>query len=415
MIGLFLILSGCKKIENAPVDTVDARLNEKMTQYETQLVSSQFGWKGYLLADTNKTEFFTFSFNNMNRVVMSANYKTGTPESSYRLKALQLPTLIFDSYSLLHLYADPDPSVIGGKPGQGYKSDFEFGIVSASADTIHLVGLTSKSKLTLVRATANTTMKNMTDEYAALEGNFTRFRTYFKRVKIGETDCEVTIDPKTKIFSLQFLDGTTLKKTSRKYYISGTTISFFTPLDVGKIKIYSIIGVDFNAASGFVSAQVNGNEVQIKEAIAPLQYNKVDAAKFLLPHDWRGKGLFMLSQWMCIQQGFTEDGIPDAYGLTKSGIYYIHYNVADDLFGLKGAFTNASNYSSMMESTVSADGILFNKLISIKGTNNKAAQKAAIDQTQTTFTDPNGFYAIPTGDGYDLVSFGDARRWISFN
>ncbi len=410
MIGLFLFLSACKKIESAPADTIDARVNEKMTQYETQLASSEFGWKGYLLTGRNNAVKFTFNFNNKNRVVMSSSYRTGTPESSYRLKALQLPTLIFDSYSLLHLISDPDPTVLRGGPGSGYQSDFEFGIVSASADTIHLVGLSNKCKLTLIRATSNTTIQSINDEYSALESNFTKFRTYFKQVKIGESNCEVNLNTDTRMFSLQFMDGKTLKTTSSKYYVSGTTILFFTPLEVGKIKINSLNGVNFNTASGFLSAQLNGTEVQIKEAVAPIQYNKDDAAKFLLPHE----GYFGPTGTWINYTGFTEDAIIDNYGIRKSGIFYSYFNVTDDGVDPKGTFSNLSGYSSMVESTMSANGILFNRLIAINGTNNNAAQKAAIDQTYVTFTDPNGFYVIPVGDKYDLVSFGDARKWINF-
>jgi hypothetical protein len=63
-------------------------------------------------------------------------------ESSYRLKALQQPTLIFDTYSYLHLLSDPDPNVAGGIAGKGYNSDFEFAYdpTIAQADTIILTG-----------------------------------------------------------------------------------------------------------------------------------------------------------------------------------------------------------------------------------------------------------------------------------
>jgi hypothetical protein len=64
---------------------------------------------------------------------------------------LQQPSLIFDTYSYLHLLADPDPNVNGGRVGAGLSSDFEFYVDSTVADTMKLVGRFNGSKAILTK------------------------------------------------------------------------------------------------------------------------------------------------------------------------------------------------------------------------------------------------------------------------
>ncbi len=136
LIILFLLIaaiSSCKKEDKSVFDkSPDERLNEKLAEYQGQLSSAQNGWKGLLRTDSGRgsTHSFYFKFNNTNRVVMLSDFDSLSAvtlkESSYRLKALQQPSLIFDTYSYLHVLSDPDPRVNGGVTGAGLLSDFEF-------------------------------------------------------------------------------------------------------------------------------------------------------------------------------------------------------------------------------------------------------------------------------------------------
>lgn len=74
-------------------------------------------------------------------------------ESTYRLKAVQRPSLLFDTYSYLHVLADPSPNVYNGVTGTGYSIDFEYSIDNVSADTIKLTGIAFNTRMVLVKAT----------------------------------------------------------------------------------------------------------------------------------------------------------------------------------------------------------------------------------------------------------------------
>jgi hypothetical protein len=407
-----LALGSCKKDKTEPIlGNVDERLSETLTGYQTQLAGAQFGWKGYLLTDTKVLATFLFSFTDKNRTTMSANYAATPKESSYRLKALQRPTLLFDTYSTLHLLADPTPSKFGGDTGGGYYSDFEFAFLSASADTIKLEGTFNKSKLVLVRsksAADNASAFIAPDEMTA---TLSKLRTYFKQSTIGGINCEVKIDPNRRIFGFNYLDEAgALKSSSSNYFVSGSSLVLFDPIIIGSTTVTGLSGVTFDASTGFISASTSGGTtLQIKEAIAPIGYNKNDAPSFLATGRPR-------SSWWESYNGFTVDGVVDSYGInTIPNFTDLDYYVTGANKGNFVCFTGSDfPYSSKITSTISANGFLINTIASIVGTTTNVSAKAIIDKTTQNFTDPQGFYVIKVGSGFDLVSVKDARSWVTF-
>lgn len=155
---LIPLIFSCKKDEIADEQRPDYRLTEALAKYNDLLSGSANGWKGHLFPAAGGGYGFLFNFNGKNRVEMLADIDdlSGSNffESSYRLKATTLPSIYFDTYSYLHLLADPDPGVNGGQPGWGLYSDFEFSILESSADTIKLKGNLNGSTLILVKASA---------------------------------------------------------------------------------------------------------------------------------------------------------------------------------------------------------------------------------------------------------------------
>lgn len=409
----FLLISiaftACKKDKTeAELGNPDERLNAVLTEYQTQLAGAQFGWKGYLLTDSKVSATFLFNFTDKNRVTMSADYAATAKESSYRLKALQRPTLLFDTYSTLHMIADPNPSIVGGETGDGLYSDFEFAFLSSSADTIKLEGTFNKSKLILVRsksAADNTTAFTAVDDMTAL---LSKLRTYFKRTTIGGIEGEVKLDPANRVFGFNYLDGTTLKTASSNYFVSGTSIILYDPLVIGKTSLTTINGVTYDAATGFINASASGGTaLQIKEAITPLSYDATAAARFNGTPDKQWRSLY----------GFTRDGIQDYLKIRTIPsfnrlVHWIKYNTAYDLVGF--TFGNTINYGPAITPAVTSDGLIKYTLLGYLGTV-PAAYASMVVNTATNFAEPQGFYVIQTSSTtYDLVSVKDARTWINY-
>ena len=156
ILSVTLCLAACRKDDPVFDQSPDERINKTLSDYQAALVSSPTGWKATIVPGSGGIYHFYFRFNNENRVFMYSDFDTVTAkhqkESSYRLKALQQPTLIFDTYSYLHLLADPDAAVNGGSYGSGLLSDFEFSLDTLYADSIILSGKMNNTKLKLEKA-----------------------------------------------------------------------------------------------------------------------------------------------------------------------------------------------------------------------------------------------------------------------
>jgi hypothetical protein len=166
--ALTTLLSACtKKTDELFDQTVDERISATLTNYQTALAQAP-GWKLFVYPQGLKSQdievggvTYYVKFNNNNRVTMVSDFLTSmasTPkESGYRLKATQRPSLIFDTYSYIHVAADPDPNVSFSPTndgGYGWGTDFDFSFTQATpSDTIKLQGNFNKSDAWLVKAT----------------------------------------------------------------------------------------------------------------------------------------------------------------------------------------------------------------------------------------------------------------------
>ncbi|QJB32573.1 DUF4302 domain-containing protein [Chitinophaga oryzae] len=140
---------------------MDERLNTVLANYQSILVASPYGWVANVVPNPKNNQIayvFWFKFNDSNCV--SSRWRDDTVlNSSYRLKALQQPELIFDTYTYLHKLADatPDDTYPGAVRGTGFKSDFELEIISGTADSFVLKGKYHGTDVTLFRASAKDT------------------------------------------------------------------------------------------------------------------------------------------------------------------------------------------------------------------------------------------------------------------
>lgn len=193
--SLLIIVASCKKVDDSSVFTqsADQRLNAALAKDQAKLSGAQYGWKAVVRTNAGGNFTFYFTFNDSNRVKMLSSFDSASAvtlkESSFRLKALQQPSLLFDTYSYLHVLADPNPAAAGGAAGAGLQSDFEFYFDDANStdDKIELVGRFNGTKTTLTRAT-------QAERDAFLNGELARglvinkIVNYYKRIHIGNTD-----------------------------------------------------------------------------------------------------------------------------------------------------------------------------------------------------------------------------------
>jgi hypothetical protein len=263
LIYMFLLtglVSGCKKNNDPILEDPDTRLTAELAKDQALLVSATNGWLATIYPKGGKGFSFYFKFGADGKVVMISDFNTTSAataaESTYRLKALQRPTLIFDGYNYIHMPADPDATVSGGgsSTATGLTSDFEFAFTGTVADTVKFEGTFNKNPMTMVKLSvteaqailAGGLKKIMDDATTAISGKilFVMLDNKQAPVSLSIPGKSVSIAGQTNSIYAFGLDGLNLKNplkfggyTFNKVYWEPTDKYFYFLNGSTKIKI----------------------------------------------------------------------------------------------------------------------------------------------------------------------------------
>jgi len=423
-----LIFSGCSKDDDSVFDkTPDERVNEALSKADAALKGSAYGWNAKVVTGTGSTFQFHFRFNEGNRVSMYADIDTTTAgtarESSYRLKALQQPALLFDTYSYLHILSDPDAAVNGGEYGEGLKGDFEYSIDTVAADSILLTGRFNNTRVTLHKATQADAGAWQNGEWRnALAFQYmSRILEYFKRLPVNGTTYEIHFNQSSRSITFLWTDGAgAIHSFTSAYYYNSKGLVLVTPLNNGNASISTISSKGWDAVNGVMRVSVND--------VVPATVS--GAAKPVKP-DLDGPGrwwqtMYQQDSYWISFQGFHVNGVDDAYHVrnipgfafmlfwpafgTQAGVTYdLQGYVNQGQGGLSLDFGSA-----WMPPLFTADGRIIFRIYGTLG-DVPASATTAFNNTNTLMAEANGFYLVQTGNGrYDMVSAKDARSWITW-
>lgn len=424
---LAAFFASCKKEDKPAFEkSADERLAETLAAYQAQLAGAQYGWKAILQTDkgTGSSFSFYFKFNNDNRVVMFSDFDSlsaVTPkESSFRLKGLQQPSLLFDTYSYLHVLADPDANLNGGTFGAGLTSDFEFYFDSSTMDRIKLVGRFNGSKMTLVRATqAEQTAYNNGALATGLSIN--KILTYFKRLTIGTQLYDVKIDPLNRQFVFTWLDaGGNVQTFATSYYLTVGGIVFTSPLVNGAQTVNGLDNLVWEPATETLKLTVGGTAGTIKGIVVPL---KLDLGA---PERWWDYAVNNGNEYWISLAGFHANGVDDAFGIRSliSGantyyylIYWPQYAATNDFFG--PVFLNAAQTGLTIQYGTAPDIPIFTTdgraIFQSLGNYGTYPASGPARQSRTLLYQPTGYYFVQTSaTTYDMVSANDGKSWITW-
>ena len=420
-------LNGCNKHEDAFDKSPDERVNEALATYQKALTASEYGWKGliYPAGLEGGVVAFYFKFDEANRVEMFSDFDSTsavTPmTASYRLKALQQPSLIFDTYSYVHVLADPDAAVNGGSYGAGLISDFEFAIDGIAGDSIKLIGRFNKSKALLVKAT-QAEMQNYYDKKYAnrLFKNISKYITYFKRLVVGGSQYEINVNQTTRTITFTWVDDNgNIQTYTTGYYYTPDGIALSPAFTDGKTTISSLNNISWNATTTTLSFSVNGTASSIVGSGTPI---KVDLDG---PTRWWQYAVKQGGYWIS-PQGFHVNGVDDAYGITKTtNFYFLMYwpkygtsgSTTYDLLGSVKLVNNALSLPyglGYRQPTFSSDGRITFPYLGQLGTI-PTADSVAVAKTRIQFSDASGYYLVRLDSTtYDMVSAKDGKAWINW-
>jgi hypothetical protein len=425
-------IAACHKDKAAFDKDVDDRINEQLGNYQSIITGSPNGWTATLVTRLGNTYSFYFRFNESNRVFMYCDFDSTTAgvqkESSYRLKSLQQPCLLFDTYSYIHMLADPDASVNGGYYGSGLISDFEFSIDTCTTDSIKLTGRFNGSTAILRKATtqdrAAWESKQVRNNIVGL-ANLGKILNYFKRLTYNGTEYEIQINTvfKTAIITWKDASGTP-HSVATPYFFSATGVQFSIPVVNGGTTINGFSVTGFNTSAGTLQVKVNSTDAVIAGAIRPISPD-VQAGR-----RWWQWGAAAQSYWYS-WDGFHVDGVDDAYNVKSlktdtSEYYYFTYwpgiqpatgSSFDALipFYLVPAI-NALDYyyGTAPKPTFQSDGrVTFSLLGDLTAGPYPVTGPAFNTKAQLYIT--NGYWFVQTGENsYDMVSAKDAKAWITW-
>lgn len=288
-IAIIVLFFSCKKEEKYVFDEKpNVRIQKTLDAFQKELIGNDV-WIAniYTKSATGKAYSFYFHFKENNRVVMMSDIDSVTStvpkESSYRLKWLEQPTLIFDTYSYIHRLADPMPdngggsAGVGGTAGQGLVSDFEFALTAdavnalntdANVQSFTTIGRYNSVPVTFTRATAadatfwkSGEIKNEMSDIASLVKN----NPYLY----------ASTDDGNKIqFSFDFVN----KKLSENLGLNNSIYSGSTPFvfGVNNLTLKDSVNVNGNLTTKIIwenqqlFAMLNGKKTEIKSSDVPI-------------------------------------------------------------------------------------------------------------------------------------------------
>ncbi|MFL9482324.1 DUF4302 domain-containing protein [Chitinophagaceae bacterium LWZ2-11] len=447
ILGISVALTSCQKKTDDLIQnkTSDERLSAALAQYQSILTKAPYGWKivetsGVAFnngaSDSTKATFvYYMQFTDSNTVKMFGSFDTvqaKVPKTSgYRITGLQRPTLIFDTYSYIHVPCDPDPSVSKSplSAGSGWGTDYEFMFVDNVApdklgDTIRLAGLKNSATAFMVKATKDEQTIVNSGQYAAnLNVLRSKFLTYWQRFTIGSTVYELpVIDFNSKIVTINWLDASGNLQTFRSQFWTDFdgSIVFVQPFVNGNVTI-----TGFTANLGLVGTNVPAT-VTISPSIVPLKLDVTAAQKW-----YTQMGLNFNNCWVS-DKAFHVNGVDDfckfgsistttntqlwyagpaVFGGTNEGIvpfnttFVLTYCFSKVPFTVNAGiarFTLLSSSGTFTGSTASAVAMTSARNIMYNGA------------TVNSFQD---WYFVPTsstGKNYDMVRVSDALAWISW-
>lgn len=426
LLAITLVASCRKNDDNAFDKSPDERLNETLTAYQKALTGAPYGWNANLITGDGGSYRFYFSFNDSNRVLMYSDFDSTTAtvikESSYRLKALQQPSLIFDTYSYIHILSDPDASVNNGTYGSGLKSDFEFRVDTVTTDSISLTGRFNGSKLSLRKAAqgdraiwANGQVTNGVVNFK----NYWKFLLYFRRLTYSGTQYELQFDTTIKKVTVSWISGTRTNSVTRGYYFWANGIYFSDPVVNGSVSIPGFSINSFSAGAQIMNVTVNGTAAVISGFSTPINPDVKDAA-----NRWWTFGAASDYYWISFD-GFHSNGVDDAYNIKSikndsAKFYFLLYkpntNGVDAFFTIyRDTLDNSLDVESgswvTMNITTSTGESKFNEY------QIRSAWPATgpADLTRKQMFQSNGYYFVQTSSiTYDQVSIADAKVWMTW-
>ena len=406
---LLLAFNSCKKQEFSGTRP-DQRLIQLKNEYTELLTQAENGWIGYLYPRGGNGYTFKFRFDENNRVktfaTVDREYGEKEFESSYRLEMDQLPTLVFDTYSYLHIIADPD--------GNRSASDFEFSIIKIQNDTIKLRGNHNESELLLVKAADNQGDDFVQKAFSVEDQitNFNQFSNYYKKITINNKVYSINLNQMINVVSFSNMVDGKFRIYYSNYVLTDNGIRLQNPIILDGLAIHEMNNLNFQKAQATGNFLINKEmSIKVESIDKPLYLDKESARRMHMDR----KSYFS-------HTGFTINGVYDALKLDDMpsfvGVLFVPRVTLTNLDGSYIIYYAGERYvGPQFNSFYKDDGKMsFVPYELMTGYNPGPNFMARVQEFIRLWFIEGGYYVVQTAArSYDLVSVANPKLWIRFN
>lgn len=269
LLAAVISLVACKSEVEDVFDTSSAeRLQQTKTATLNVLTAAPNGWRAEYYGDTSYGGYNVFfKFTNDSVTVASeqvgdsqtagvdANGNAVTCTTHYTLDQSMGLLLSFDEYnSIFHYFSDPNITDKGALVSDGLGGDFEFRVISASADSVILKGKKHGASIKMYPMDANTTWGQYIQQVKETE-EYMSSRSYTLEADNLESSVSVTTRYRDLYFTYLNDEGTAEQSTA-PYIVTPEGFKFYKPVTVKGVEM---TGFDKGTTDEYFAASNNAN------------------------------------------------------------------------------------------------------------------------------------------------------------
>lgn len=261
---LFLLLSvmawsSCTSDVDEVFDKSSAqRMNEAMSEYKNILTSAENGWlmKYYPKANTTYGGYSVlvkFGTDGNATVVSDALGSDQVSSGHFKLEQSAGVVLSFDEYNdVMHFFSDPKNPYGLGTNGKGMEGDFEFRILSASAEKITMSGKKHGATIVMTPVAAGVSYTDVIDQMNDLEDEM-----YFPSYNCVAGEASYSVSKSNRVLEFAREDVAEDPITA-PYIVTTEGLEFYEPivLNGDTVKGFKYVGGDDYEFDATTSANV---------------------------------------------------------------------------------------------------------------------------------------------------------------
>lgn len=423
LVALAWLSCSKESLETIPVEPSFEDPEVALARYTAELGSAEAGWEFSL--DSREDGFFAgyFDFDGSGNALFAidatAESASSTVATAYHVAVSnKLPKLGFPAQTAFADFATA---------AQGVDTSFTFQAIKG--DTIVLNGDRYGNKLVLTPTTTSTATAYQQGGILSTNATISalqRLPKYFKRIAYNGAAYDVYFNPTWRKLYIHYGGTERFAIHETSYGLTATGIRLQRPLvdDINVIGAIDQLGVD--EETGMLTASIGGVGVSFTNEAGPSAYDVTAAVKFFNSPKYQmnfqtPEGGVVPEYFSLSANGFTVDGVPDAYGVGNIPDYefiaFFHQFSGADFGGLRFYLgdNGLGEYGpAVIRQFSTPEGMIRFVYYGYFGIPPESIEPI-ITHTTEAFTDPNGFYVVKSGPTwYDLVSVTDGRKWIRF-